>query len=237
MCAVMAACLSLAIPSPATTTHSDFDVASINAALRTKRPYTIQVLGDSTGNARNEWVHLLSHQIADRYHRRVTVHDWQLADDGGEGGYQLTTVYGQGPQVVVWNASGPGKDAQWSLAGYDDMVPDTPDLTLINHGHNNPVNAVSGITNLVAMAHHRGSKGVVVVLQNPRVDKPERAKLEADTYRKVGRAVAGSAVVVDVFDAYPTTDVDKLLLPDRIHPNDEGQQLWADTVAAALDLR
>jgi lysophospholipase L1-like esterase len=225
---------------PATTVtgaHPAFDPATVGQALQTDRPYTIAVLGDSTGNGVQEWVHLLGKRIATAYQRQVTVHDWDVDANT----YGKDTVYGSGVPVTIWNASGAGKSAQWSVEHFAAQVPQPVDLTFINHGHNDPEHAEQGIEELVELAYGKGTGGVVVVLQNPRADNPDRAALEANIYRQIGDRFnhpGQGTVAVDVFSAFPTGDaLPPLLMPDRAHPNEAGQQLWVDTVAAALQLR
>jgi hypothetical protein len=214
-----------------------FDVASVNAKLSTDQPYTISVLGDSTGNATNEWVHIAARKIAADYNRQVTVHDWNMDTMA----YAKTTVYGSGPPATIWNASGPGKSAQWSAQNFPAMVPDPVDLTIVNHGHNDPRDAVPGIGALVNLAYDKGTGGVVVLTQNPRLGDPVRAKLEADTYQQIAATFNDrrlGVMVIDVFSTFPTGDALKgMLIADGIHPNDAGEQLWADTVEAGLQLR
>ncbi|CAA0078343.1 Uncharacterised protein [Mycolicibacterium vanbaalenii] len=224
---------------PATTVaeRPTFDVTSVNTALSGTQPYTVSVLGDSTGNWINEWVHLVAQRIAAAYERQVTVHDWN--PDSGE--YGRDTVYGQGAPVTIWNAAGPGESTQWSIQNFQEQVPGPVDLTIINHGHNDPKGAVSGIDRLIGMSFRKGTGGVVVLTQNPRIDEPGRAQLEADTYTQIRDEFNNpnrGTVVVDVFAAFPQGDA---LLPllerDRVHPNEAGSRLWADAVATGLQLR
>jgi lysophospholipase L1-like esterase len=224
-------------PSVTLAQRTAFDVAVVDKKLASDQTYMISVLGDSTGDARNEWVHLLAKRIAADYHRQVTVHDWNT--DAGT--YDKDTVYGSGAPVTIWNASGPGRSAQWSAQNFPAMVPHPVDLTIINHGHNDPRDAIAGIADLLNMAYATGTGGVVVLTQNPRADNPDRARMEADLYQQVDATFNDrrlGAMVIDVYSAFPAGDaLLGMLNADHIHPNDAGQRVWVDTVASGLQLR
>lgn len=219
--------------------HSIPAVPSVDQALSRADPYTISVLGDSTGNDKNEWVHILARRISKNYERTVVVHDWDIDTNT----FTKVTTYGSGPSTTIWNASGSGKSAQYSLQYFQRMTPDTPDLTFINHGHNDPWNALDGITKLVKMTQDAGNGPIAVIIQNPRLDggRPGRAKLEANVFRDIADYFANpetGVTVVDVFSQFPAGDqLAGALRPDGLHPSDEWQQVWADSVAEKLKLR
>lgn len=228
---------------PSAPRHPAFDVASVDAALASGRPYEINVLGDSTGNNDNEWVHLIARRIANNYGRAVTVHDWSLDTNA----YVSEVTYGVGAPVTIWNGSAPGRGADYSAQQFPAIAPEPPDVTIISHGHNNPNGAVRNITALINLAYTSGTRGVVVLTQNPILPNsiagpPERAELEANTFREINTTFnnpSNGTVVIDVFSAFPTgPELEGLLVAgDGVHPNAAGEQLWADTVAAGLRLR
>lgn len=213
-------------------------VSRTDNALASDRPFVITVLGDSTGNQPTEWVGLIAQRIADEYGRVVTMHNW--SPDANR--YVSDTVFGTaGAPVVIWNGSAAGKTAQYSIEWFSTLSPEASNLTIINHGHNSPLAASDGIKQLTDMAYAEGTDEVAIVLQNPRADKPDRAALEAETFKQIGQRFGDPTSptdVIDVFSAFPTDDsLRDLLEQDGIHPNQAGQQLWADTVASALGLR
>ncbi|MDO0978180.1 SGNH/GDSL hydrolase family protein [Mycolicibacterium frederiksbergense] len=212
------------------------DITTIAAALRGDQPYVVSILGDSTGNNRDEWVHLVARRIARTYGRPVTVHDWKTEQDE----YTSKVVYdGPGAPVTVWNGSGSGKSAQYSLQWYAQMAPQQVDLTIISHSHNHPSDAVNGIEQLVKTAGNNSVRGgaVVIVLQNPRLDDAANSQQQAvNKLRELYDNPARGVVLVDVNTAFRNGDLQALLLPDGAHPNPIGSQLWADTVWKSMQL-
>ena len=229
-------------PPPPTTPawlpaeHPPFDPGTIAAALQSQQPYAIAVLGDSTGNAPDEWVHRVAQRIAEDYGREVTVNGW----NGETNRYEYVTVYGSGSPATVWNASAPGEPAQYSIEWYPQMVPQPVNLTFINHSHNRTSDVLLGAASLIdtSYANTLPGGGVVVILQNPRIDAPahEGQKMIA-RLREIYSDPRYGAVTVDVFSAFTDTgNVPALLGTDGAHPNEQGSQLWADTVWSTLGL-
>jgi hypothetical protein len=215
-----------------------FSPAIIDQALQSDRPYVISVVGDSTSRMAGSWVYLITARIAEMYGRAVTVHDWDTESNS----YASVETFGSGAPVTVWNGSGGGKSAQYSLKWYPQMAPEPADLTIINHTHNNPWHAAEGIFQLVDVAYRNTRPGgaVAVTLQNPRTDTQERADLEqvvTDQLRTAYSAPGTGVVIIDVNTSFRGGDLRVLLKPDGAHPSDEGSQLWAATVRCSLKLR
>lgn len=215
-----------------------FDPAVIADSLKTSDPYVISILGDSTSRMDGSWIYLVSAEIAETYNRTVTLHDWDIDSNS----YIDTKTFGEGPPVTVWNGSGAGKPAKYSLQLYSEMAPEPADLTIINHTHNNPWGTVDAISRLVDVAYGntRPGGGVVVTLQNPRTDSAERAALEEgviDELRSIYSNPDTNVVMVDAYAAFQNGDLSSLLLSDGAHPSEEGSQLWAETVISTLKLR
>lgn len=215
---------------------------AINAGLTSAEPYTVLVLGDSTGNNTDEWVHRIGKRIAANYQRAVTIHDWSDTVNG----YITTTAYGDPgqPPVTIWNGSAAGKGPSYSESYYASMAPERADLTLINHGHNGEAkDIVSGDERLIQLIKEAGTPDAViaVMLQNPRVDSPAKADMLQRGVNLLRQRFGGArsgVTLIDVHSAFPhDAGLTAYLRPDGIHPNERGQQLWADTVAAALQLR
>ena len=213
-----------------------FNPDVIGEALQSSQPYVISVLGDSTGNSPDEWVHLVAQRIAEDYGREVTVNGW----DANVNRYGYVSVYGTGPPVTVWNASAPGEPAQYSLEWYPQMGPEQVDLTFINHSHNQTGQVLLGVADLVdtAYANTAPGGGVAAILQNPRNDAPaQEGRQMVERLREIYSDPEYGVVTVDVFSAFSSSDdFAALLEPDGAHPNPRGSQLWADTVMAALNL-
>lgn len=222
----------------APASYPPFDVSTINQALSGDQPYVISVIGDSTGNAPDEWVHLIAERIAANYGRTVTVHDWEVVNNFNQ--YKPPFVYGSGPPVTIWNGSASGKPPTYSLQYYDQMAPVPVNLTIISHAHNQPQEAVRGVGMLVSRAYANSlpGGGVVVVLENARTDSLAGDVQSAiDQLRNV-YANDPSVALIDVNTVFKgRPDLPDLLLPDGIHPNQKGSQVWAGVAASALQLR
>ena len=222
-----------------TPAEQQFTAESISAAIRANTPRTITVIGDSTSRQDGAWLYRVADHVATTFGRSVIVNDW---DDTANSYTETKQVGSNGVPVTVWNGSAGGQSAQYALQWWPQLVPEPSDLTIINHTHNNPWHAVEGIEKLVADAkgNTKPGGGVVVMLQNPRTDDPERAALEqqvTDELRAKYAAPDSDMIVVDVNTAFRQAgDLTALLKPDGAHPSEQGAQLWADTVIQALKL-
>lgn len=218
--------------------------AAVNAGLTASQPYTIVVLGDSTGNNTDEWVDIIAARIAADYNRTVTVHNWSIDTNS----YVDTSTYGKPdlPPVAIWNGSASGKGPDYSKAYLRAMAPERADLTFINHGHNGfniYKKEFFGENQLLELAKANSTpRGVVaVILQNPRMDSRQRADVQqrgVDQLRRHFMEFPVGVAVIDVNAAFPhDASLATFLRPDRLHPNAQGQKIWVDTVAAVLQLR
>lgn len=226
-------CLVAALVGCRTETISyrtPFDPATIRSALRSDQPYVISILGDSTGNDSNEWVHLVMQRVATTYNRPVVVHNW--VTDANK--YRdFTTYEGTGAPVEVWNGSAAGKEPKYSLQHYSQLAPTSANLTIINHSHNYPPGTARGVQNLVDAAYGncQPDGGVVVILQNPRLDSFAGEQQQAvDQLRQAYSKPSKGVALIDVNGAFKRGDTATLLRPDGYHPNDAGERLWANTV-------
>lgn len=200
--------------------------------------WTLAVLGDSTGDESDEWVHILTKRLAEETGRPAVIHDWSIDDERYD---DTTEIRGKGEPIVVWNGSAHGQTAVYSLRHRSDMVPERPDMVIISHGHNHQDSAaaVDEIGNLARWARTTWQEppALAVTFQNPRLDNFEnRQNATVGNLRKAW-ANKQNAATIDVFAAYRDTgDPAGLLDSDRLHPNDDGEQLWADTAWEALSL-
>lgn len=201
----------------------------------TSKPWTLTVLGDSTGNDRNEWVFLTAKWISAENDRPVDIHQW----DSTANKYADTRRVGSGSgePAVIWNHSAPGQTAEYTLDHLKDSTPERPDAVIVNHGHNGGGASRSQVNRLVdaALSRWDNPPALAVTLQNPHTSeatKDQRAKLSADLERNYSD---GPVRIIDVRSAFESTnDVAPLLMDDGLHPNPAGSQVWAEAVIQAF---
>lgn len=189
---------------------------------------TISVLGDSTSNERSEWVHLWATALAED--RPVTISHWNEADGTSYNEPDVLSDGGDGGEVTIWSGSIAGATASSTAQLLPGIMPERPDFVMYNFGHNSTVDVVADhfdelhgrVTDLY------DEVPTIVVLQNPQVGDANAQVREAV------EAWAGDngAGVIDVAAAWP--DAAWPWLVDDVHPSDQGQALWAETVAEAL---
>lgn len=221
-----------------TTTEAppeDLVLEEARAVLQREERTVVLVLGDSTGNDRGEWTFLWAQALAGT--RPTWIAPWNewtedgyiepeqlLADQAGEGSLG---------EVLVLSGQQTGAPAGYAASRIDLMVPETPDLVILNLGHNNLAEDVAeGLASTLEALRTEidDDVPVLVTLQQPQV---------GDQAADVRAAVAAWAEE----EGLPTMDVaarflqeedpDSLLL-DAVHPDEVGSQLWAEVVARAL---
>lgn len=200
------------------------------------RPWTLTVLGDSTGNESTEWVYLLGRQLSAKYSRPVVIHDWSIDTNNYSG--QTPVGGGGNAPITVWNGSASGMTAGYSLQNFAAMAPQQPDLVIVNHGHNEPsadvaLSEVGSLFNRVASAWPQ-PPAMALVLQNPRTDAT--AAVQEQVVQALRTHYADSKVsLIDAHAAFQNSGkLPTLLNPDGKHPNAAGERLWAQTVETAL---
>lgn len=205
------------------------------------RPFVAVVLGDSTGNAQGEWVDLAFRELSEKLDRPLVEHPWNL--ESARYGEPITANSdSNAAPIIVWNGSASGKTAEYSLRYYDTLVPQQPDVLLLNHGLNNvrKPDAVDGQFSDVLTRTEQSwprSVGYAALLENPRFDD------WADAHDAVLSRVQSwlderpFVLGIDVHSAYlARRDPLSLLSVDLLHPSAAGSQLTADTVLAAIAL-
>lgn len=208
---------------------------AVRELLQQDESLVVAALGDSTGNETWEWVYLWAGMLAET--RPVSIAPW---NEWTESGYVEATVLstegpgegGPGP-VMIWSGHQSGAGAGYPVDRLESLLPEQPDLVILNYGHNNTVEDVRDEleATLEALREAAGEDlPVVVTLQQPQLD---------DANAEVRRAVADFAAehglgVIDVADAFADTGDPASLLADAIHPDADGEQLWAETVADTL---
>lgn len=200
------------------------------------RPWTLAVFGDSTGNADDEWVYLLAAQLSAKYDRPVVIHDWSVDANS----YSGETPVGDGSNapITIWNGSASGQSAGYSLSNFATIAPQQPDLAIVSHGHNETsvrqaIEEVDGLLRMVATAWPQ-RPAVALVLQSPRLDA-DAARQDQVVEALRARYTGGAVSLIDVHAAFRSRpSLPDLLSADLLHPNAAGEQLWAETVEAAL---
>lgn len=205
-----------------------------------QRPFTIAILGDSTGADRDAWPALIAEWISEKYDRPVTMHAWK---EGDQSGYQAPTVIGEGENapVTIYNASAPSRNAVYSLSNLDRMIPVDPksvDMAFISHGHNH------GPQSLPQQLHPLATKilddapqaALALILQNPEKVNSPHAAIETNNTDNVRLyAERFSLDYIDVRQAYIDYGDFGSLYKDNVHPDGEaGYRIWADAVIASL---
>lgn len=179
------------------------------------------VLGDSTGDGYDEWVHLWAES------QGLPVASWLTQS---ESGYES-----ESEDTRVWSGSMTDASADYPLGRWDEIWPaEDPDLVVLNfgHAHESPDEATKALEELRDdVAERVEDAPIVVVLQNPEAQ---------DADEKTREAIADWADE----EGLPTIDIAKAfkdsgqppedLRLDDLNPSRAGSQLWADAVGEAL---
>lgn len=232
---------STSVPVPASSTEDTKEKAATEEPpavddppreaidlLASGDPVTVTVLGDSTGDSTSEWVHLWAQGLA--ADRPVTIAHWK--QDPGTAFYPQVVLSDEGDagRVTIWNGSVADGTAAEALEEIDALVPEIPDLVLLNFGHAQSVFTV--VEELQALHEEvqaaYGDVPTLLILQNPQRDDANASVREAAASWAAGADVR----VIDVASVFEGTGVD--LLSDDTQPDDVGQELWARTVGDAL---
>lgn len=189
----------------------------------------INVLGDSTSDTSSEWVYRWAETLGAE--AAVSVHTW---NPGSGTWFPQTRDYGTGERsITLWNASANEGNPGFPLE-LSSMIEPEADLTILNYGHfGEPAFVASSLEELLGTLDAGGEDAAPVVLtaQNPAL--PTWIGY-AETNQDAMRAAAAERElpVIDVFAAFEEAGDWESLLTDEVNPNDDGQQLWAETVTA-----
>lgn len=198
------------------------------------RAWTLNVLGDSTGNDSDEYVFLLAQQLSDIYNRPTIIHVWA---DGKGYAKEVPVGGGENAPIHIWNGSVPGQTGAYAKKNIDEMARKDADLIIVNYGHNysGAWNAQTITRQLVTLLDQKiGAKPMLFMLQNPWSPETPGSTAVAGAMREI---VTGSKYeYVDVYKAFKDTGKAASLMHDHIHPNPAGSQVWADAVASKLSL-
>ncbi len=221
-----------AITAPPTDATEDQPDGSLNDP---STPYTVNLLGDSTGNDVGEFVYQAFTTLGEETGRPVIIHNWSTDTNSYLTETQVSE--GEGEPIVVWNGSAPGKSPAYSLELAAKLMPETPDLLVINHGHNAATapQAVNGIQSLAVLPQRlfEQETEVMVTLQNPRLDDGDA--IHDQIVEQLKNVYAETDVtLVDVDAAFRAGDITAYLNDDGLHPSQAGSTVWAETFLQAL---
>lgn len=198
------------------------------------------VLGDSTsGDAVGDrWVRLVTNALAAQYPAyTVNYHLW---DDGAQD-YDTAVVIqtGTGSHVLdVYNGSVSGSAATYlSVSGrWALMVPEVPQLVMLNYGHN-PPGAFGYRPNFYptcqGIQERWPSAGIICSTQNPRgvgdAERPNHLTRMREVIELCASEGYGCVNVTQVFLNTPNYTA-TLTEVDLIHPTPAGSAVWANEV-------
>lgn len=236
---------STPIPTPEPTAAPDLtgwgggaSIRSVRETIASSDPLAISVLGDSTGNAGDEWVYLWAEHLAES--RAVTFRAWDDAV-GGEYGPPLV-LSTEGPEMVIWNGSAPGRDAEYPASVIGKMQPEEPDLVIYNFGHNNStfnLRQELGLTLETVERRWDAAPPSLTILQNPA--RGDTARRQAATVAALRSDVAPAfgLPAVDVWAAFeddgrPLTALVSNADGLGVHPTLAGSLVWVAAVIEAL---
>jgi hypothetical protein len=210
------------------------------------------VVGDSTGDATDEWVYLAATALGAQFPSyTVTYHRWDptggTAYDTGTAGTPTTIQTGSGSNALhVWNCSVSGqgtnyvRGSRWAAA----VQATNPDYITVSYGHNEGTSAAGGTTDgwrtqMLALTESLAAEFPVaelaLTLQNPRDDNTDQ-DLRARAYRDIAELRGyGLINVLSVFRAQAS--LSGLIQGDHIHPttgSNSGTSLWVAEVGRCL---
>lgn len=181
----------------------------------------VLVLGDSTGDGYDEWVHTWAQS------EEMPVAGWLTES---EDGYDSATE-----ETRVWSGSMPSASAAYPVEHWEQMWPEqTPDLVILSYGHDyeSPETATEDLEALRAKVSEEAPETpVVVTLQNP-----QREDANAETREAIAEwAKEENLPTIDVAKAFEESGaVAGDLRLDDYHPSAAGTELWVETVQEAL---
>ncbi|MEW1979500.1 SGNH/GDSL hydrolase family protein [Citricoccus sp. NPDC079358] len=188
----------------------------------------INVLGDSTSNTSSEWVYRWAEELGGD--AAVTVHTWN--PEAGTWYLEPRTYGGGDRAITIWNGSAAEGTPGFPLE-LDGMIEPEADLTILNYGHwGDPEFVASSLEELLTTldAGAEDAAPVVLTAQNPA--QPTWVGY-ADTNRDAMRAAAEERglPVINIEGAFEDSGDWESLLADEVNPNEDGHQLWAETVS------
>ncbi|SDD03377.1 Lysophospholipase L1 [Auraticoccus monumenti] len=191
----------------------------------------VSVLGDGSGNSKDEWVSFWADDLAEGH--AVSYRAWNSNTGDYGDAERLSQI---GTAIEIYNGSRAGETAIEAGASLGDLQPESPDLVVLNLGHSESASEMTeGLDGLwsTISADHEDARGLVI-LQNPASgDVAEEQDTRIDLLRSW--ASDNQLPTLDVHRAFnEAPDPLSTYLFDGSYPNESGSRLWADTVTAAL---
>lgn len=199
---------------------------------------SLVLIGDSTGDATNEWYYLLAVSVAALYPTHTVRH--RLWNAGGSVYDAATTIQtGTGARTITfWNGSVAGSVASYFSGGSFTGAVQTPapDLVIASYGHNGGTDARRQLSFFDSTASALKTRlpdvPVIQIGQNPTLSD-ETMAAKVNVFRDF--AARNGWGFISVHDAFKQAGVAlAALLADEVHPNAAGSILWRDTVLASL---
>lgn len=225
-------------PPPPEHTPATIPVPDAMARLSDPaRPFTIGVIGDSTGVSESGWVFQVAEHLGRATDRTVIFHHWFHPEKEDTGRYYppRTLWTGKAGTIEVWNGSASGEGFRYSSQNLSELLPvspEQPDIIFMNHGHNaakyeleQPARSL-----LLKMSESYPNAAIVSILQNPQdptVPGYEKHERNIDLFRDYLDTV--QYPYVDVHAAYLQQPSWETMFHNN-HPTPQGYTLWADLV-------
>ena len=172
----------------ATATPTPTPTPSSPEELFASGPVSLTVLGDQTGDGPGEWVSVVASLLAQDH--RVTLD--QLDPQDPTVYAQEQSLGGSGPQVTIHNASRPGVTASYAASRIEFLVPDQPDIVVLNYGRNDTASSVAKGLDRTTTAVRERWPAATVVLHRAAADRGRRRRRGAPGGRDVGRPGRGA---------------------------------------------
>jgi len=209
---------------------------------------SILVVSDSTAAGTGRWPDLLACWLAQRYPEHdVRFVTWNYHSETYDSPLQRHPGTGHSgaarPSLTVHNLSVGGKSTDYALGCIERGVLEVaPDLILVAHGLNEASRTdpppdpdqyrAQYLALTETLAASAPQAGMVLVLQNPETTSTVMSERNAEYVRVARLRRCGLIDVHGAFLARPDWQTE--LMRDGRHPNDAGQQMWAQKVEQAL---
>lgn len=207
-----------------------------------KRETFLLVQGDSTGDATNEWVYLTALWFAEQF-PRYTVNYYLWNDGTGDYAAPVILEAGRPLTLYLYNGSKPGASSSYFNGNRKPNVYAGRDFDLIirSYGHNNGAgSALQEIINkemegCISIMSDQPQAEIALTLQNVDTDLEAFSATQVKATRIVSQSLGLG--IIDVRSAFSWKQITGDLsewMTDGVHPNSEGQRVWARIVTDAL---